>query len=63
MKYTYLIISLLISFSLDAQDYIVPITKTRLVGNLVTGADSMTLEKVIGCSKFAVPNKAWSGLF
>jgi WD40 repeat protein len=59
LKYFSLLLFLLIRLSTFSQIYIESITSKRSTGNLAEGAGLMTLEKVLGDSKFTVPNKIW----
>ena len=63
MKYIHSFLFLILSIPAFSQDYIEPITFKRPTGNLVEGADSMTLERILGCSKFAVTNRIWSSVY
>ena len=46
-----------------SQDYLAPITTKRATGNLPQGVDTLVLEEILGCSKFAVPNRGWSAIY
>lgn len=63
MKYLPLLLLLFTSYSAISQEKIDPITFKRSTGYLAEGADSMTLERVLGCSKFAVTNKIWGAIY
>ena len=63
LKYLPFLLFLFVKFTAISQTYLEPITSKRSTGNLAEGADLMTLEKVLGDSKFAVPNKIWSAKY
>jgi len=63
MKFFTFLILLCCSFSAFTQDYIAPITAKRATGTLAQGADTMVLERVLGCSKFAIPHRSWSAVY
>lgn len=63
MKYIKTILFLFISFISFSQAYIEPITFERATGILPENVDSMTLETVLGDSKFTVPHRIWSAIY
>ncbi|MFK7946649.1 MAG: WD40 repeat domain-containing protein [Saprospiraceae bacterium] len=63
MKYLVFSMLFFISFASFSQEYIEPITLKRPTGILAAEADSMTLESMIGCSKFAVSHRIWNAIY
>jgi WD40 repeat protein len=63
LKYISAVLFLFLNVSAFSQTYIEPITSKRLTANLAEGADSMTLEKILGDGKFAVPNRIWDAAY
>ena len=63
MKYISILLLLFISLVSFSQDYIEPITQKRETATLPESADKLVLDTILGCSKFAIPHRAWSAMY
>lgn len=63
VKYFFILYFLFTNFISFSQTYIEPITSERSTGVLANGADLMTLETIIGDSRFAIPTKIWNAIY
>ncbi len=63
IRLKYFLFFLFLNVFAFSQPYLEPITSKRPTGTLDGRVDLMTLEKVLGDSKFAVPNKIWTAKY